>query len=239
MGFKNEKFVKPKSYSGPTRYLYVSVGAVVDENLKTLLIEEFSKFGKLDFTSVESPIEIPSNRRYFFVIFKSVESAISASKYFETHDTLSMSSTWTKVFVRFAVPNGPRGPPEAECISTTEAVVVPGCDVIIDFISEEEEQILLNEIDHGTVAWKESISRRVQHYGFSFNYRTLMLDYSKATPAIPELFSSYGKKMHEFISLQTKNERNDSDSVAEFNQLTINEYFPGQGIASHIGTLCL
>jgi hypothetical protein len=50
-------------------------------------------------------------------------------------------------------------------------VYVPGLLMYSDFITVEEEALILSELDRGT--WKKSIrARQVQHFGYEFNYKT-------------------------------------------------------------------
>ena len=74
------------------------------------------------------------------------------------------------------------------CTSTTKDVIVPGCLVIENFITEEEERMLL-ESDMGnpeSSKWLvSSIDRRQQHYGFKFNYFTRMIDFLNPVEDIP------------------------------------------------------
>eukprot|EP01038_Epipyxis_sp_PR26KG_P008479 gene8479-11462_t len=124
---------------------------------------------------------------------------------------------------------GQRGtPPEPECTSITSSIDIPGLQVIPEFITTTEEENLLNEIDSSI--WKNTLTRRVQHYGFIFNYRTLMLDYTKATPPMPSSCTEIANKLNEFRVIDA------SGRFPKLNQLTVNEYYPGQGIASHTDT---
>lgn len=51
---------------------------------------------------------------------------------------------------------------------TAEATGIPGLRLIHDFITEEEEQQMLAEIDQQP--WNTLAKRRVQHYGYKFDY---------------------------------------------------------------------
>ena len=57
-----------------------------------------------------------------------------------------------------------------------------------------------------------------------------MLDYSKNTPAIPQLCKSVADRI--VGTARGSDKTSDGDLL---NQMTVNEYFPGQGIASHTG----
>lgn len=74
--------------------------------------------------------------------------------------------------------------------------------------------------------WKQTLSRRVQHYGYTFNYRTLMIDYSKPTDPFPQRCSDVVQRITTSLSSSLI-----QDEEVELTQLTINEYYPGQGIA--------
>lgn len=60
-----------------------------------------------------------------------------------------------------------------------------------------------------------------------------MIDYSKPTPPIPELAVQVASRVQAVFD---GSEFDEYRVAAEpINQLTVNEYWPGQGIASHIG----
>lgn len=105
------------------------------------------------------------------------------------------------------------------------SVQVPGLYIDEDFITPEEEQQLLDEINSFT--WDTSLSsRRVQHYGLKFDYvrRAVDLD-DTATPPLTDLMQKIASRIQE-----------KGYSPHEFNQVTINEYEPGAGISPHVDT---
>jgi hypothetical protein len=156
-----------------------------------------------------------------------------------------------------------------------------------DFISEKEEETLLQHLDMNSSSWEKSLNRRVQHYGFAFNYRTLMLDFSMEPPPIPSIYDNMIQRFENLVDTHLtdiltyttretqmtqdisseenakachdnglKKVNNNIDDLASaeeakkyntslindarlvhlpINQLTVNEYEPGQGIAPHIG----
>ncbi len=72
-------------------------------------------------------------------------------------------------------------PPRPECTSTTKSIIVPGLKVIQDFCSMEEEQSMLAVLNGPNAPWAPqqsnfsktgSVKRRVQHYGYVFDYET-------------------------------------------------------------------
>ena len=68
-----------------------------------------------------------------------------------------------------------------ECTSTTDDVVVPGLICIHDFVSEDEEQVLIACLTGPNAPWAPeqknfsktgAVKRRVQHYGYVFDYES-------------------------------------------------------------------
>jgi len=92
---------------------------------------------------------------------------------------------------------------------------IVGFTLIEDFLTDAEEAELLRQIDASE--WNTSLKRRTQHYGYEYNYTTK--DASKAAPPIPEWCQFV-------IDRLNLSERPD--------QMIVNEYCSGQGIAAHI-----
>src|SRR5690348_11823870 len=51
---------------------------------------------------------------------------------------------------------------------SSEQAGIPGLQIYLDFISPEDEQALLHQIDQQP--WTHLAKRRVQHYGYKFEY---------------------------------------------------------------------
>lgn len=103
--------------------------------------------------------------------------------------------------------------------------ICPGLVLLPEFCTEAEERAVLNELDVPG-AWDERLSRRVQHFGYEFDYKhrkTL-----EGYPLVP--FPQETSKLLARICDQVE------QVSSKFNQLTVNEYFPGQGISNHIDT---
>ncbi|MEN9302216.1 MAG: hypothetical protein RL264_645 [Bacteroidota bacterium] len=90
-----------------------------------------------------------------------------------------------------------------------------------NFISEEEETELLNTIDSNL--WSSELKRRVQHYGYRYNYKSKVIEASMHLGEVPSWLTDLSLK----IDQQTKQEN-------KLDQFIINEYLPGQGISAHI-----
>jgi alkylated DNA repair dioxygenase AlkB len=97
---------------------------------------------------------------------------------------------------------------------------IQGLAVWHDFISVEEEQTLLEQID--TQPWDTSLSRRTQHYGYKYNYG------NKEATERADPFPAWVEPIVDRLL-----ER----GVLPFgrpDQLIVNEYQPGQGIYPHV-----
>ena len=65
-----------------------------------------------------------------------------------------------------------------ECTSATAHVELPGLEIVHEFVSREEEQVLVAEIDAGT-RWEHmtTTKRRIMHYMYGYNYLNNTVDH--------------------------------------------------------------
>jgi hypothetical protein len=67
------------------------------------------------------------------------------------------------------LPCGPQGEQASRPVATAAADLgVPGLQLLHDFVGEQEEQELLQALDRQS--WHSLAKRRVQHYGYRFDY---------------------------------------------------------------------
>ena len=97
----------------------------------------------------------------------------------------------------------------------------PGCYIVPNFIDDDQEAALLRTIDRQP--WLSDLKRRVQHYGYRYDYRFRDISGADKLGEIPDWLSEIGRILV----------RNGHYST-EPDQVIINEYLPGQGIAAHI-----
>lgn len=90
-----------------------------------------------------------------------------------------------------------------------------------DFLSIEEEELILSEIDHAI--WDTHLKRRVQHYGYLYDYKKKNINQDLKTGELPHWLLLLERKIQTDLSLENS-----------FDQVIINEYEPGQGISGHI-----
>lgn len=102
-----------------------------------------------------------------------------------------------------------------------EGVDVPRLTYISNYISLEYEEKLLKLID--IQEWNLDLKRRTQHYGYKYNYTARFVDTSYYLGAMPYWIDELCSKLHR-----------DGIFIEKPDQVIINEYMPGQGIASHI-----
>jgi len=91
------------------------------------------------------------------------------------------------------------------------------------FVSEAEEKEIISFID--SQPWNTSLSRRTQHYGYEYSYNSGSV--GKVKP-IPKIFEGILEKLKVYFGGSPDR----GTSIPD--QLIINEYIPGQGIAPHV-----
>ena len=106
----------------------------------------------------------------------------------------------------------------------TEPAPPEGLIYVDDFVSEAEEAELLHLLDVDHVDdWLPDLLRRVQHYGYKYDYRQRRVDRTMELGPLPDSLRSIADRIAVETSMSTP-----------FDQAIVNEYEPGQGIAEHI-----
>lgn len=111
--------------------------------------------------------------------------------------------------------------PTKQELSLQKAKEVKGLRLYPDFIDLKTEKSLIEHIDNSR--WLNDLSRRVQHYGFKYDYRARKIDNSFYLGKLPNWLSEIAKNIYD-------------KGIINFipDQAIINEYESGQGIAPHI-----
>lgn len=106
-------------------------------------------------------------------------------------------------------------------LSLEKVKEVNGLRLYPDFIDHRTEKSLIEHIDSSQ--WLNDLSRRVQHYGFKYDYRARKIDNSFYLGKLPNWLNEVAKSIFD-------------KSFIDFipDQAIINEYESGQGIAPHI-----
>ena len=105
-----------------------------------------------------------------------------------------------------------------------QALQQAGLKLILNFVTQAEESVLLDTLSANT--WDCTIARRTQHFGNRFDYKTKVAN-GPAEP-LPEWLRPLCLRLGELdIGLPWG---------CETDQVTVNEYVAGMGIAAHVDT---
>ena len=114
------------------------------------------------------------------------------------------------------------------CLSTQpglrEINAVPGLEFIEMFLSPEEQQHCVEQVDAAIEEWRHDLSRRVQHYGWRYDYKSRAITPDMHIGALPNWLSRLAHRLYDETGV--------FDRIPE--QVIVNEYLPGQGINMHI-----
>jgi alkylated DNA repair dioxygenase AlkB len=99
---------------------------------------------------------------------------------------------------------------------------VPGLQYVREYITCEEHDGLLAAIDRQP--WLTDLKRRVQHYGYRYDYKSRSVDASAFLGSLPDWAAPLA-------------ERFQREGLLAPDQLIVNEYEPGQGISAHIDNI--
>lgn len=105
--------------------------------------------------------------------------------------------------------------------ATPIAPTISGLSYITKYIDESAEAVLIDTID--AQPWITELKRRVQHYGWRYDYKARNVTNASRLGAFPDWLQCYATALQQ------------AGLFAETpDQVIINEYQPGQGISAHI-----
>jgi alkylated DNA repair dioxygenase AlkB len=103
----------------------------------------------------------------------------------------------------------------------TPQPIISGLTYIADFIDASAEALLIQTID--AQPWITELKRRVQHYGWRYDYKARSATNDLRIGALPDWLQCYAVRLQQ------------AGYFPEMpDQVIINEYQPGQGISAHI-----
>lgn len=105
--------------------------------------------------------------------------------------------------------------------SATVAPSIEGMTYLSAFMTRTEENAVLQEIDRQP--WRDDLKRRVQHYGYLYDYKARRIDPSMFLGPLPAFVMPLAQRLVERCVF---------DRLPD--QLIVNEYLPGQGISAHV-----
>ncbi|MEN7551691.1 alpha-ketoglutarate-dependent dioxygenase AlkB [Rapidithrix thailandica] len=100
-------------------------------------------------------------------------------------------------------------------------IQISGLKYVPNYLSKENCEFLLKAIYDNE--WMSELSRRVQHYGYKYDYRSRAID-----------MTMKGRPFPNWAILLTQRLKKDGYIKDLADQLIVNEYLSGQGIANHI-----
>jgi alkylated DNA repair dioxygenase AlkB len=100
-------------------------------------------------------------------------------------------------------------------------MAVPGLTYLAGYVPPSDEDVLLMAVD--AEPWLSDLRRRVQHYGYRYDYKARKVDSSMYLGPLPEWAQTLAARL---VS--------DQHMPIAPDQLIVNEYEPGQGITPHV-----
>ncbi|XP_031716374.1 alkylated DNA repair protein alkB homolog 8 [Anarrhichthys ocellatus] len=200
----------------PTKSLVVANGGLGNGVSREELSAALNEMGE-----VETLIMHP-HKPYAFVTYRSEESARKAHTHLNG-EKLQCGENSVTLYLSYV-----------DSVTCQEEVSVPlpdGLVLVEDFVSPEEEALLLAAVDWSSTnddvtAQKALKHRRVKHYGFEFRYDNNNVDKDKPLAAgIPQ----------ECLAVLERCVKNKHVDILS-DQLTVNQYESGQGIPPHVDT---
>jgi alkylated DNA repair dioxygenase AlkB len=104
---------------------------------------------------------------------------------------------------------------------TDDFLGVPGLIYYAGLLDRTEQIDVMAAVD--ALPWRDDLKRRVQHYGYRYDYKARSVDHTMRIGELPPFALAVADKL---VALDLLAERPD--------QLIVNEYQPGQGITAHV-----
>ena len=99
-------------------------------------------------------------------------------------------------------------------------VGVPGLSLVSGWLGADERQVLLEAVDAGE--WSNDLRRRVQQFGWRYDHRRRTVDRESFLGPLPGHLAPLAVRLAD-----------EGWAERAYDQIIVNEYLPGQGIAAH------
>lgn len=99
-----------------------------------------------------------------------------------------------------------------------EDAPIPGLSLRSEYLVPEQEEVLISELDQ--LEWEPLTNRRIMHFGYNFIYGANNVHSEQLGPEIPDWLVPVIEQLH-------------IDFGVKFDQVTVNEYSPGNSIPPH------
>ena len=110
------------------------------------------------------------------------------------------------------------------CTGLQEVASVPGLTFLEGFLTPEQQDYCVQRVDAAVGEWRNDLSRRVQHYGWRYDYKARSITPDMHIGALPDWLADLAQRLYDETELFGR--------IPE--QVIVNEYLTGQGIATHI-----
>ncbi|CAH1777251.1 unnamed protein product [Owenia fusiformis] len=208
----------------PTKFLYVGNAGLGNGIQREQVFNLFSKYGQI------SDISTPVGKPYAFVSYTLVESAKDAMENLNgaviacEESQAPNCSSGVNIYIAYVEPGSDVNS------KNLKSELPEGLIILEEFVSEEEEQSLLAAIDWNDRTPDSAIGslkhRKVKHYGYEFLYGINNVDLN--CPLKDGIPSQCEQVLDRLIQ---------GKYITSYpDQLTVNQYAPGQGIPPHIDT---
>jgi len=213
-----------KARAVPSQFIFVANSVPYGETPSTERLRTvFEQFGEV------IGVYLIDEKPFANVWFRNQPDAVDA--FTNLHKTNVVDLDGRQLNLEYTEPRPPSGNTDIvpDFLKETADTPLPeGLYLIEDFISEEEEIMLMERLSEGE--WWTSLSRRVQHFGYVFDYNIRGCD-----PNAP--IGKFPSWLTDVINVSDSTPRNlPSDLlpfIESFDQATVNEYECGQGIRRH------
>lgn len=96
-----------------------------------------------------------------------------------------------------------------------------GLTCLENYVTQEEADELVRYVD--AAPWRSDLKRRVQHYGYRYDYKSRRAQREDYLGPLPDTFQRLAYRLVA-----------DGHFKVVPDQVIVNEYFPGQGISAHV-----
>ncbi|NBX65628.1 MAG: alpha-ketoglutarate-dependent dioxygenase AlkB [Proteobacteria bacterium] len=100
-------------------------------------------------------------------------------------------------------------------------LTISGLSYASNFVTAEEQIHLIEKINQGS--WINDLKRRVQHYGYKYDYKARTVSRDAYIGALPKWIEPIARRLYQKGFFNTVPD-----------QVIVNEYEPGQGISAHV-----
>lgn len=122
---------------------------------------------------------------------------------------------------QFTLFDNPQIKTELLALNDTAMAHIQGLQYIPEYITPQEHDNLFEIVNQEE--WLNDLKRRVQHYGYRYDYKVRSIDYSMKIGDLPQWTMDIAQRLYQEGHIKKNPE-----------QLIVNEYLTGQGIANHV-----